>query len=580
VSTPAARHVRHASATEWWRDAAVYEVYVKSYADSDGDGIGDLDGVTARLDHLLALGVDALWLTPCYPSPDRDGGYDVADYVTVADVYGGDAALRRLVAAAHDRGLRVLLDLVPNHCSTQHPWFQDALREPPDGRHRSLFLFRDGRGPDGAVPPNNWRSVFGGPAWTRIAGPGGRPDQWYLHLFDPGQADFDWRNPDVPAYFERVLRHWFDLGVDGFRIDVAHGLLKTPGLPDHDPELGLAMPMLHQADVHDVYRAWRRLADGYLPERELVFVGEAWAPSPTATAEYVRSGELHETFYFDLVTRPWDAAAFRESVRSGLEALDAAGAASDAAGTGVFAWTLNNHDVFRSVSRYGLIERSLPVSSDPKVAAMRPRGVVDVELGRARARAAALFVMALPGPVYLYQGEELGLPEVLDLPDGRRQDPIARFGDGSDLGRDGCRVPLPWSSDRGSFGFSPDDARAEPWLPQPAWFAELTADAQTRDSGSTLTLYRRALALRRQRIIGMPREVEWLAAAGREDVVVYRRGELVVATNFGTEPWALPPAFGSVILRSDDSRGGPVLMDSSTVWLAGDSGDLVPGRRV
>ena len=343
----------------WWREAVVYEIYVKSFADADGDGVGDLDGVTARLDHLVSLGVDALWLTPCYPSPDRDGGYDVADYCRVAHVFGGDAALERLVDAAHARELRVLLDLVPNHCSTEHEWFRAALREPPDGPHRRRFLFRDGRGPNGDQPPNNWRSVFGGSAWTRVGATDGTPGQWYLHLFDPGQADFDWRNPELPAYFERVLRHWFDRGVDGFRIDVAHGLLKAPGLPDYDPELDAATPMLHQADVHDVYRAWRALADGYQPRRELVFVAEAWAPSAVEAATYVRADELDETFYFDLVMRPWDAAEFRESVQEGLAALAAISPPGHADRAGEFAWTLNNHDVFRSVTRYGLLERAL-----------------------------------------------------------------------------------------------------------------------------------------------------------------------------------------------------------------------------
>jgi alpha-glucosidase len=558
---------RTAPVTPWWREAVVYEVYVKSFADADGDGVGDLDGVTARIDHLVALGVDALWLTPCFPSPDRDGGYDVADYLRVADVYGGDEALARLLAAAHSRGLRVLLDLVPNHCSTEHPWFREALREAPDGPHRKRFFFRDGRGPGGVDPPNNWKSVFGGPAWTRVADADGTPGQWYLHLFDEGQADFDWRNPEVAAHFQRVLRYWFDLGVDGFRIDVAHGLLKAPGLPDVAPEHDVATPMMHQSDVHDVYRAWRRLADGYRPERELVFVAEAWAPSPADAAAYIRAGRLHEAFYFDLVMRPWDAAGFRESVRAGLDALAAADDGSNPDAIGAFAWTLNNHDVFRSVTRYGLVERSTPVSPDPHVAAVRPRGVVDVELGRLRARAAALFAMALPGPVYLYQGEELGLPEVLDLPDDRRRDPIARARDPFDLGRDGCRVPLPWGTDSGTFGFSPDGADAEPWLPQPAWFAELAVDGQAGRPDSTLTLYRRALALRRERVVGTSHEIEWLTVPGREDVVAYRRGGLVVATNFGTEPCALPRRWGRVILRSDDSDG-PLLGGSSTAWLA------------
>jgi alpha-glucosidase len=549
----------------WWREAVVYEVYVKSFADSDGDGLGDLDGVTARIEHLVSLGVDAVWLTPCYPSPDRDGGYDVADYFTIGDVYGGDLALRRLLHAAHAHGLRVLLDLVPNHCSTEHPWFRAALREPRGGPHRSRFLFRDGRGTEGDEPPNNWQSTFGGPAWTRVVDPDGTQGQWYLHLFERGQADFDWRSPEVPAYFERVLRHWFDLGVDGFRIDVAHGLLKAPGLPDVGEALDGDTPMSNQPDVHEVYRSWRTLADGYGPERELVFVAEAWAPTPAQAAAYVRPEELHQAFYFDLVMRPWDAAAFRESVQRGLGALAAVSGEPGRGDAGVFAWTLNSHDVFRSVTRYGVVEAS-PLPSDPHVAAIRPRGVVDLELGRARARAAALFTMALPGPLCLYQGEELGLHEVLDLPGDRRQDPIVRHGDGSDLGRDGCRVPLPWSAGAPSFGFSPPGASAEPWLPQPPSFAALAAEQQSGRPGSTLTLYRQALLLRRERLVGAPWTVVWLEAPGRDDVVAYRRGGLVVATNFGAEPCALPASWGMSVLRSDGA-GDTLLAGSSTVWL-------------
>jgi alpha-glucosidase len=554
----------------WWREAVLYEVYVKSFADSDGDGLGDLDGVTERIDHLVSLGVDALWVTPCYPSPDRDGGYDVADYFAIAEVYGGDPALRRLLDAAHARGLRVLLDLVPNHCSTEHPWFQAALREPPGGPHRTRFLFRDGRGPHGEEPPNNWRSTFGGPAWTRVADPDGTPGQWYLHLFERGQADFDWRSADVPAYFERVLRHWFDLGVDGFRIDVAHGLLKAPGLRDVDQALDDDMPMSNQPGVHDVYRSWRTLADGYRPERQLAFVAEAWAPGPVQAAAYVRRGELHQAFYFDLVMRPWDAADFRESVGQGLDALDAVRDAQRPDDGGVFVWTLNNHDVFRSVTRYGVVEPS-PLPMDPHVAAIRPRGVVDLALGTARARAAALFTMALPGPVCLYQGEELGLHEVLDLPDERRQDPIVRHGDGSDLGRDGCRVPLPWSAGAPALGFSPPGARAEPWLPQPPSYAALAADAQSDRPGSTLTLYRQALALRREHVVGAPWTVEWLAPPDRDDVLAYRRGALVVATNFGAEPFPLPRSWGTPLLRSDGADGA-LLAGSSTVWLESSAG--------
>jgi alpha-glucosidase len=546
----------------WWRDSVVYQVYVKSFADSDGDGLGDLGGVTSRLPYLADLGVDAIWLSPCYPTPDRDGGYDVADYLRIADVYGGTEALDRLLAGAHELGLRVLLDIVPNHCSSEHAWFQAALREGPGGEHRSRFLFRDGRGPDGAEPPNNWQSIFGGPAWTRVREPDGKLGQWYLHLFDSSQPDFEWRHPAVAEHFRDILRYWFDRGVDGFRIDVAHGLLKDSELPDFDPSGTSPTPMLHHADVHDVYRSWRALADGYLPERELVFVGEAWAPGALDTAAYVRSDELHSTFGFDLLMQPWSARRFRESVSRSLDAL--AEVAADEPEVGAIAWTLNNHDVHRSVSRYGAAAAPAGESTDAAATA-RPRGEVDLELGRARALAAALFTFCLPGPVYLYQGEELGLPEVANLPDEARQDPIWFRSGGADPGRDGCRVPLPWTEHGPSLGFSPDGARAEPWLPQPAFFAELAADRQAVDPRSTLSLYRDALGLRRELLADAPFELEWVETGGK-DVLAYRRGRLTVVCVFEVEPYAPPGSWGRIMLASRETDGA-TLAGPVTAWL-------------
>lgn len=556
-------------AAPWWRDAVVYQVYVKSFADADGDGIGDLDGVTSRLDHLVDLGVDALWLNPCYPTPDRDGGYDVADYFRIGEVYGGTGALRRLLAAAHERGLRVLLDLVPNHCSTEHPWFQAALAEPPDGPHRRRFLFRDGRGPDGSEPPNNWRSTFGGSAWTRVREQDGRWGQWYLHLFDAGQPDFDWENETVRAYFEEVLRHWFALGVDGFRIDVAHGLVKRPGLPDFDRRGGGLPPMTNQPGVHEVFRAWRTLTDAYLPERDLVLVGEAWAPTPAATADFIRPDELHQTFYFDLVEQPWSGARFRASVGRALEALRGLSPPRRGDPAGTFAWTLNNHDVFRAVTRYGIVERRRRFGPDPHATAIRPAGTVDVDLGRRRARTALLFVLGLPGSIYLYQGEELGLHEVLDLPDEVRQDPLFRHPErheDRDPGRDGCRVPLPWLPDGSSLGFS-QKRGAVPWLPQPSDFAALAASLQAETRTSTLSLYRAALALRRERLAGAPHTIDWQPDLDRDDVTAYTRGEIVVAANFGEKPFVLPVSWGEVLLRSDCGQG-MVLESATGAWLA------------
>ncbi len=550
-----------------WPAAAIYQVYVKSFADSDGDGLGDLDGVTSKLDYLVDLGVDGIWLTPCYPTPDRDGGYDVADYFTIAERYGGTKALVGLLAAAHGRGLRVMMDIVPNHCSAEHEWFQAALAEPPGGVHRERFFFRDGRGADGREPPNNWTSIFGGPAWTRIREQTGERGQWYLHLFDPGQPDFDWRSPAVAEHFEHVLRHWFDLGVDGFRIDVAHGLLKAASLPDFDLAAGGVSPTTNQPEVHEVYRSWRAIADSYLPARELTFVAEAWAPTPTDMALYVRAGELQQTFYFDLVMQPWDAGCFRASVSSGLAALAEIRREDQAGGAmGTYAWTLNNHDVFRSVTRFGIVERSPRSSPDRHADAVRPAGRVDVELGRSRARAAALFLLGLPGPPYVYQGEELGLPEVLDLPDDSRQDPIWRLSGGTDPGRDGCRVPLPWTPDGPTLGFSPETRDAAPWLPQPPSFTALAASSQASDPGSTLTLYRDALRLRRTLFSRAAPELEWVEVSGRDDVVAYRRGDVTVVTNFGSEPFPIPSEWGNVELSSAPSSGND-LPGASAAWI-------------
>ena len=547
----------------WWRSAVVYQVYVKSFADANGDGIGDLDGVTSKLPYLADVGVDGIWLSPCYPTPDRDGGYDVADYLDIAEVYGGIAALDRLLIGAHELGLRVLLDIVPNHCSSEHAWFRAALREPPGGEYRSRFFFRDGRGADGAEPPNNWQSLFGGPAWTRVVEADGRDRQWYLHLFDSSQPDFDWRHPAVAQYFERVLRHWFDRAVDGFRIDVAHGLLKEADLPDYDPDGDSPAPMLHHVDVHDVYRAWRAIADSYVPERELAFVAEAWAPGALEVAAYIRGDELHTAFGFDLLVQPWSAAAFRASVERSLAAV--AGIADRDGPAGAIAWTLNNHDVHRSVSRYGLADQVTTVTTDP-MARTRMRGDVDVALGQARAGAATLFLLWLPGPIYLYQGEELGLPEVMNLPDEARQDPVWIRSAGREVGRDGCRVPLPWSDQAPTFGFSPAGSKARPWLPQPPSFGDYAASNQADDPESTLSLYRAALRVRARLLADVPESLEWLSTDGREDVVAYRRGNVTVVCVFGSERYALPPAWGELALASTRPEGR-TLPGSSAAWL-------------
>ncbi|MEU8823670.1 glycoside hydrolase family 13 protein [Streptomyces sp. NPDC048636] len=468
---------RPSGGSGWWRDAVIYQVYVRSFADSDGDGIGDLRGARERLPHLAGLGADAVWLTPFYASPQADGGYDVADYRAVDPLFGTLADADDLVRTAHELGLRVIVDVVPNHTSDRHPWFRAALTGRPGGPDRARYHFRPGRGAGGELPPNDWESVFGGPAWTRTTGPDGAPGEWYLHLFAPEQPDLNWDCSEVREEFDSVLRFWLDLGVDGFRIDVAHGMVKAAGMPDigrtEQAKLigSQVLPFFDQDGVHEIHRSWRRLLDSYPGDR--IGVAEAWAPSPERLALYVRPDELHQAFNFQFLKSPWDAAAMRTVIDESLAATASVGAPTT--------WVLSNHDVVRHPTRY----------ADGSPAR-----------GLRRARAAALLTLALPGSVYLYQGEELGLPEVVDLPDACRQDPAffrtsaeGQDGqDGQDGFRDGCRVPLPWSRSGASYGFGPGGS----WLPQPAAWAGLSVEAQTGDPGSTLELYRSALALRRE----------------------------------------------------------------------------------
>ncbi|WP_434588736.1 glycoside hydrolase family 13 protein [Streptomyces sp. A5-4] len=448
----------------WWRDAVIYQVYVRSFADSDGDGIGDLRGIRERLPHVARLGADAVWLTPFYASPQADGGYDVADYRVVDPLFGSLDDARELITTAHALGLRVITDIVPNHTSDQHVWFRAALADRRGGPARARYHFRPGRGADGELPPNDWESVFGGPAWTRTA-----DGDWYLHLFAPEQPDLNWDSPEVHAEFDSILRFWLDLGVDGFRIDVAHGMVKAAGLPDIGAREQARMigsqvlPFFDQDGVHEIHRGWRELLDSYDGER--IGVAEAWAPSPERLALYVRPDELHQAFNFQFLNCPWDASAMHAVIDASLAATGSVGAPTT--------WVLSNHDVARHVTRYG---------GD------------DYALGLRRARAAALLMLALPGSTYIYQGEELGLPEVTDLPDEARQDPSFFRSDGQEGLRDGCRVPLPWSGDQSPYGFGSGGS----WLPQPDGFKGLTVEAQTGDPRSTLELYRAALALRRE----------------------------------------------------------------------------------
>jgi alpha-glucosidase len=470
----------------WWRTAVVYEVYVRSFADSDRDGVGDVNGLRGRLPYLADLGVDALWVTPWYPSPMADGGYDVSDHRDIDPRLGTLADVDALLAEAHAIGLRVIVDLVANHTSAEHPWFRAALAGGRGTPERARYFFRDGRN-GGTAPPNDWISAFGGPAWTRVREPDGSMGQWYLHLFAPEQPDLDWDDAVVQEEFDGTVRFWLDRGVDGIRVDAAPALAKVPGLPDagHAPgalfesSTWVDNPHWDRDEVHEVFRRWRAISDGYGGDR--VFVSEAVVAGPERLARYVRPDELHTSFNFDYLRAAWDADGLRAAIDGTLSALAPVGAPPT--------WVLSSHDETRHVTRFG---RAASGAGTMGFDASSP---TDLALGLRRARAAALLTLALPGGAYLYQGEELGLPEVEDLPEEVLQDPTWERSGHTARGRDGCRVPLPWSGEQPPFGFTADGVR--PWLPQPESWRELTVAAQRDDPASTLSLYRSALRLRR-----------------------------------------------------------------------------------
>ena len=533
---------------EWWRDAVIYQVYPRSFADSDGDGMGDLPGITGRLPELRDLGVDAVWLSPFYPSPQHDAGYDVSDYRAVDPLFGDLGAADKLISEAHDLGLKLIVDLVPNHTSSAHRWFQAALHATPGSPERERYIFRDGTGPGGDLPPNSWKSVFGGGAWEQV------PDgQWYLHLFDTSQPDLNWGNPEVRAEFADVLRFWLDRGVDGFRVDVAHGLIKEENLAEWTgpsvilgglEPVGPPPPMWDQEGVHEVYRQWRTVLDGYPGGR--ILVAEAWVQPVERLARYVRPDEMHQAFNFEYLDAPWTPAALRKVIDSSLTANAAVGATTT--------WVLSNHDVVRHATRLGY-----PVDRPRMngIGAGDPQP--DTGLGLRRARAATLLMLGLPGSAYLYQGEELGLPEHTTMPDDVRQDPAWERSGHTERGRDGCRVPIPWEADAPSYGFGPSDAS---WLPQPATWSEYALDRQRGVAGSTWELYRAALRLRRQHGLGAGAMAWQDAPAG---VLAFRNGDLLVLTNFGATPVALP-AEARVLLSSEPLDAGGRVPGDVTVW--------------
>ncbi|MFM5903714.1 MAG: glycoside hydrolase family 13 protein [Microbacteriaceae bacterium] len=549
---------RHNSGTsrEWWRSAVIYQVYPRSFADSNGDGMGDLPGITSRMGSLSALGIDAIWLSPFMRSPQKDAGYDVSDYKDVDPLFGTLADFDEMVATAHRHGIRVLVDLVPNHTSSEHKWFKSALTAEPGSRERGFYHFKDGRGENGELPPNNWLSLFGGPAWTRTTNADGTPGQWYCHLFDSSQPDLNWENPVVQEEFESILRFWLDRDVDGFRVDQPHAMGKAAGLPDH-PDIERAgagfiegepsPPMWFQESVHPIFRRWRAILDSYPGERAMC--GEAYVLPLSFMALWVRPDEFNQTFNFRFLDSMWEAKNIFDSVNESFVAFDGVGAPST--------WVLSNHDVIRHASRMGGL-KGRPTASDG-VGPNDPQP--DRELGLRRARAATLFTLALPGSMYLYQGEELGLPEHTTLGDEFRQDPTFYRTAGKRVGRDGCRVPLPWESGVGAAnGFN---STGKAWLPQPEIYAEYARDRQEGVAGSTLELYKTAIKLRKDLALG-DGSFEWLAGFVSDEVLGFKNGDITVIHNFSSAAIELPA--GEIIATSQNGLSASLDADQ-TVWL-------------
>jgi alpha-glucosidase len=546
----------------WWRDAVTYQIYIRSFADGNGDGKGDIEGIRSKLPYLKKLGVDAIWITPWYPSPQSDHGYDVADYMDIEPDYGTLEDAKKLIDEAHNLGLRIIVDIVPNHSSDQHKWFQEALQSPPGSKERARYMFHDGKGENGELPPNNWRAVFGGPAWHRIIEGDGKPGQWYLHLFAVEQPDLNWENPEVREYFEGVLKFWLDLGVDGFRIDVAHGMIKAEGLPDlpklsgdETPEMlaAVRMPFWDQDGVHEIYRSWRKIFDSYPGDR--MAVAEAWVSPASRIARYLRPDELANSFNFDFLTCKWDVKLLKESIDSSLAAIREVGAPAS--------WVFNNHDVVRSVDRFAL--GLTPGKGETTLDRLGHRSKLDLELGRKRARAGALLMLALPGGAYIYQGEELALAEARDIPEDRLTDPRWKMSGFTDRGRDGCRVPMPWKSESaGAFGFSSNNSLTpdQAWLPQSDNWGEYSVESQEDDSHSTLNLYRKALEVRKSESGLGDGPMSWVEVSG-EVLAFSRPGNFLCLVNFGEE---IQMPEGEILLASTPINGRTLPRDCA-VWM-------------
>ena len=506
------------SKQEWWRHAVIYQIYPRSFADGNGDGMGDLPGVLSRLESLKELGIDAIWFSPFFTSPQKDAGYDVSNYTDIDPRFGTLADFDALLAKAHAHGIRIIIDLVPNHSSDQHPLFQAALRADKGSPERDMYVFREGK--DANTPPNNWQSVFGGPAWTQV-----EDGQWYLHLFDSSQPDFNWANPKVEQFFHDVLRFWFDRGVDGFRVDVAHSLVKDPALPDIEevsssmtgsdsaPKEEKPHPFWGQEGVHEVIRGFRKVANEY---EDRAMCAEAWILPLSKMAKWVRPDEYHQTFNFAYLETPWDSAKLRDVVDESLREFGNVGAPST--------WVLSNHDVIRHVTR--MAYDKVPKQGDG-IGPSYPQP--DEARGQRIGRAATAFMLGLPGSSYIYQGEELGLPEHTTLDASFREDPTFFRTKGERVGRDGCRVPIPWESDKPAYGFN---NTGKSWLPQPENYRRYARSEQRGVAGSTLELYRQLLKIRKEFNMGLG-NLKWVEELCDETTLAFDNSGVRVIANFG-----------------------------------------------
>jgi alpha-glucosidase len=540
---------------EWWRTAVIYQIYPRSFADGNGDGIGDLIGITSRLESLAGLGVDAIWFSPFFKSPQKDAGYDVSDYKSIDPLFGTNEDFDVLLAKAQGLGLRIIVDLVPNHSSDQHELFQAALKASPGSPEREMYMFRDGKGESGELPPNNWESVFGGKAWTRITEPDGTPGQWYLHIFDSSQPDFNWENPRVHELFDDILKFWLDKGVDGFRIDVAHGMVKEIGLPDVKVPVSQTVgkdresehPFWGREGVHEIIRRWRKILNSY---EDRVMCAEAWVLPLSRMAKWVRPDEYHQTFNFGYLETGWNKDGLVKVITDSLHEFGKVGAPTT--------WVLSNHDVIRHVSRFGV--PGVPPQGD----GIGPDSEQpDEALGLRKARAASAFMLGLPGGAYIYQGEELGLPEHTTLEGKYRQDPTWFRTKGERVGRDGCRVPIPWEADGGaSFGFN---TTGKSWLPAPDSFRRYARDQQEGVAGSTLELYKRVIKERKVFELGSG-EFRFAPEYSSETTLAYINNGVLVLSNFGPDSVNLP-AGQLLVTTQHDLTVEDVLEHDQTVWI-------------